>query len=137
MLELDGINYWAVAIAWLISVAVGAYWYSPSGFGKLWAKLSGVDHMKMPEKEATRTIGFVALASLVKVLVLAVIVNSLGVTEAFDGLILGVVLWLGLTAATTVGNTLYQRLSWKFWWLNASYYLLVLGVNAAILAVWR
>lgn len=136
MLEF-GINYWAVVIAWLVNVVVGSFWYSPAGFGKLWTKLTGIDHMKMPEKEATKTIGFIALSALVQVFVLAVIIRSLHVTEVTNALLVGGFVWLGLTAATTVGNALYQRLGWKFWWLNSSYFLLVMIVNSIILAIWR
>lgn len=137
MLELEGINFWAVAVAWLVYVGVGAFWYSPAGFGKLWAKLSGVNHMKMAEKDATRTLVFIAISAVVQVVILAVILNSLQVTDVWQGIVTGVVLWFGFTAATTVGNTLYQRLGWKFWWLNASYFLVVMAVSAIILAIWR
>jgi hypothetical protein len=137
MLELSGLNYGAIIVGWLINSMIGAYWYSPAGFGKRWSKYTGIDHMKMPEKEATKTLGFIALSALTQVAVLAIIVHSLHITTAADGLVAGMVLWLGFTAATTVGNTLYQRLGWKFWWLNASYYLLVIAINSVIFAVWR
>jgi len=137
MLEFAGINYWAVAVAWLIYVAVGAFWYSPAGFGKQWAKLSGVDHMKIPEKEATQIIGFVAVSAVVQVVALALVLNSLKVTELTDGLVVGLVLWAGFTAATTVGNTLYQRKGWKFWWLNNSYFLLVMAAASILLTAWH
>ncbi|HSA84184.1 MAG TPA: DUF1761 domain-containing protein [Patescibacteria group bacterium] len=137
MLEFSGLNYWALGVTWLINIIVGAFWYSPAGFGKQWAKLSGIDHMKIPEKEATKAISFVAAAALVQTLTLALIINSLNPSTAAHGLWIGLVLWLGLTAATTVGNTLYQRLSWKFWWLNSSYFLLVMAINSVILSTWR
>lgn len=137
MLELDGLNYWAIAVAWLINCAVGAWWYSPAAFGSLWHKLAGNDILKIPEKEATRIIGFVMLSAVFQAFALAIVLNTIGATTVPDGLLVGVVLWLGLTAATTVGVTLYSRRSWKFWWLNSSYFLLVMTVNAAILAVWR
>lgn len=137
MLEFEGINYWAVGVTWLINVAVGAFWYSPAGFGKQWSKLSGVDIMKLPLNEANKAIGFVAVAALVQAFTLAVLLNSLQVTTVSAGLIAGVVLWLGLTAATTVGNTLYQRLGWNFWWINSSYFLLVMTINSLILSSWK
>lgn len=137
MLDFGSINYWAVAVAWLVNVLVGSYWYSPAGFGKLWAKLSGVNHMKLPEKEATNAIVFVALSAVVQALALAVVIRSLGADTAVEGLQIGLVLWLGLTAATTVGNTLYQRLGWKFLWLNSSYFLVVMAVNSMILSIWQ
>jgi hypothetical protein len=136
MLELEGINIWAVVVAWLINIIVGAFWYSPKGFSKLWTKYSGIDIMKIPQKEATRAIGFVAVSGLVQAFALALILNSLGASTVGEGLIAGLVIWFGLTAATTVGVTLYSQRSWKFWWLNASYFLVVMVVNSIILAIW-
>lgn len=136
MLEFEGINYWAVLVAWLVNVVVGAFWYSPVAFAKRWEHYTGIDIMKIPQDEANKTIGFVALSAIVQAFTLAVILNSLGVTTAVDGLITGAFLWLGLTAATTVGVTLYSRRSWKFLWLNSSYFLVVMAVNSMLLAVW-
>lgn len=136
MLEFEGINYLAIVVAWLVAVGVGSYWYSPAGFGKQWSKLSGVDIMKLPKDEASRSIMFVALSAVVQVVTLALVLNSLEVKDALNGLIVGLVLWLGFTAATTVGTTLYQRKGWKFLWLNSSYFLVVMTINSIILAIW-
>ena len=137
MLELTGLNYGAVLIAWLVNMVIGSLWYSPLGFGKQWSALSGVDIMKLPRGEANRTIRFVALSALVQAFTLGLLLHSLHVTEVLNGLIVGWVLWLGLVAATTVGTTLYQRKSWKFLWLNASYFLIVMTINSLILTAWR
>lgn len=137
MLEFSGLNYWAILIAWLINISVGSFWYSPAGFGKLWSKLSGVDIMKIPQKEANRAIGWVIFSSLIQAAALAVVINSIGVTSAIDGLATGLLLCLGLTAATTVGTTLYSRKSWKYWWLNSSFFLIVMTTNSVILATWN
>ena len=136
MLEFNGLNYWVLLLAWVINVVVGSLWYSPIGFGKPWSKLSGVDIMKIPKNEANRAIGFVMVAALVQTFVLALIIHSLHAHTLMEGLVAGVVLWLGFTAATTVGNTLYSRLSWKFWWLNSSFFLFVMAINGALLAIW-
>jgi len=78
-----------------------------------------------------------AISSLIQVIALAVVVNSLGAGNVVDGLTIGLLLWAGFTAATTVGNNLYSRLSWKFWWLNASFFLIVMPINAILLSVWK
>ena len=137
MLELSNLNVLAIIVAWLISVVLGSFWYSPAGFGKLWSKLSGVDIMKMPKDLANKAIVSVAISSLIQVIALAVVVNSLGAGNVVDGLTIGLLLWAGFTAATTVGNNLYSRLSWKFWWLNASFFLIVMPINAILLSVWK
>lgn len=137
MIEFSGLNYWAILVAWLINVIVGSIWYSPIGFQKLWSKLSGVDMMKMPKDEANRAIGLVAISALLQSVVLAIVLNSMHIATASHGLEAGLLLWLGLTAVTTIGNTLYSGLSLKFWWLNASFFLIVMVINSVILAVWN
>jgi hypothetical protein len=137
MLDFNGINYLAVITAWLITIIIGAFWYSPAGFGKQWSKLSGVDMMKTSKAETATAIKFVALSCLLQVFALAVILNSLDAKGLLEGVAASVFIWFGFTALTTVGNTLYQRQSWKFWWLNASYFLVVMPVSGTILSVWQ
>lgn len=136
-MEFSNLNLWAIVVAWIINCAVGAFWYSPAGFAKQWKKHTGIDILKIPEKEATRILGFVVLSGFIQALTLAIVIRSLGVTTAMEGLITGLVLWIGFTTATTVGVTLYSRRSWKFLWLNSSYFLLVMAINSIILAIWR
>lgn len=137
MLELDGINIWAVAVVWLIYMFVGAFWYSQMGFAKQWTKYTKIDILKIPTDEANKIIGFVALSALVQASALALVLNSLGVDSVYEGIKAGLVLWLGFTAATTVGVTLYSRRSWKFLWLNSSYFLVVMTVGSIILTIWQ
>ncbi len=137
MLELDGINIWAVVVVWLIYMFVGAFWYSKMGFAKQWTKYTKIDILKIPTDEANKIIGFVALSALVQASALAIVLNSLGVDSLYEGIKAGLVLWLGFTAATTVGVTLYSRRSWKFLWLNSSYFLVVMTVGSIILETWN
>lgn len=137
MLDFSGLNYIAILAAWLINIVVGSFWYSPKGFGKQWSKLSGHDMMKIPKDEANKAIVAVAISAIVQTFVLAVVLHSLHATNVTEGLVAGLLLWVGLTAATTVGNNLYSRLSWKFWWINASFFLIIMIVNSIILAVWK
>lgn len=137
MLDVHGIHYLAVLVAWLLNLALGAYWYSPIAFGPLWSRLSGVDMMKIAPERANKIIGSIAIGSLIQTIVLAVVINSLYVTDIVDALIVGLVLWLGFTAVTTIGNNLYMGKSWKFWCLNAAFFMVVMPLNAVLLAVWQ
>lgn len=137
MLELSGLNYPAIIAAWMVYMVVGAYWYSPKGFGKLWSTLSSVDIMKLPRREANQAISYVMASSLLQALTLAIILNTMQVSDAFEGVIASLVLWLGLTAATTIGTNFYARKSWKFWWLNASFFLVTMTINGLLLGGWQ
>ncbi len=137
MLDLEGINYWAVLVIWILYMAVGAWWYSKVGFAKQWTKHTGINILKIPTKQANNIITSVALSALVQVYVLAVVLHSLDVTTATNGLLTGLFIWLGFTAATTVGVTLYSKRNWKFLWLNSSYFLVVMAIGSVVFAVWR
>ncbi|MBL8159560.1 DUF1761 domain-containing protein [Candidatus Saccharibacteria bacterium] len=137
MLEFSGINYLAVAAVWLVYVAVGAWWYSPAGFAKQWNKYTGINILKMPQEEASRAIVAVAISAAVQAYTLAIVLNSLHVATIIDGLAAGLLIWLGLVTATTVGVTLYSRRSWDFLWLNSAYFLVVMSVGSVILAAWQ
>ena len=45
--------------------------------------------------EASSALGFVAVSALVQATVLAIIINSAGATTVIEGLVIGLVLWLG------------------------------------------
>jgi Protein of unknown function (DUF1761) len=137
MLDFSGLHYAAILCAWFINIVVGSVWYSPLGFSKQWSKLSGVDMMKIPKGEANRAITFVAVSAAIQSITLAVILNSLRVDSAIDGLQIGLLLWFGFTAVTTIGNTLYARLSLKFWLLNAGFFLVVMSINSVLLSAWQ
>jgi hypothetical protein len=137
MIDFNGLNYFAIVVAWIISVMVGTFWYSPAGFGKLWSKLSGVNMMKTPKNEVTRAIIFVVVSSLLQAYVLGLVLHSLAVTNIGEGILSAVILWFGFTTLTTIGNTLYQRQTLKFWWLNSSFFLIVMLINSTVLSAWR
>lgn len=137
MLDFNGLNYWAILVAWFVFTGIGSFWYSPAGFGKLWSKLSGVNIMKIPQQEATRSIAYVVVASLLQAFTLAVVLNTVKVANALEGLEVALLLWAGLTAATTIGINFYQRKSWKFWWLNASFFLVTFAINGLLFGLWK
>lgn len=137
MLEFAGLNYWAIIVVWLLYMTVGAYWYSTAGFAKHWTKYTGIDILKIPPAKATKILISVAISCLLQVFALALILHSLKEPSATSALLVAIILWLGFTTATTVGVTLYSQRSWKFLWLNSSYFLVVMIFGAIILTQWR
>lgn len=126
----------AIIAATFVNVILGSWWYSPAGFGKKWSKITGVDMMKSPKEETRKAIMVVFFSSIIQAVVLAVVLKSLGATHFTDGIIAGIALWLGFVAATSIGDDLYSRRGWKFWWLNSSFFLIVMVINGIILSVW-
>ncbi len=80
---------------------------------------------------------FVAISSLLQAFALAVALHRLHVTTTQIGMLVALSLWFGFVAITTMDNTLYQRQSWMFLWLNASYFLVIMVINSILLTLWR
>lgn len=137
------INYLAVLVAAIMSMAIGSFWYSPKGFGKQWMALSGITPDKIEAAKAkgmqkTYAIAFVGSLVMSYVLAHALVFASayLQVSGMAAGLMAGFWNWLGFIAPVTLGSVLWEGKPWKLYVLNNAYYIVSLLVMGAILAVW-
>lgn len=133
------VNYLAVVIAAVVNMAVGAYWYSPAGFGKQWAALMGWnDPAKMDamKKGATKSYVFMFIGALVMAFVLANVVRAFGAVTLMEGAIVGFWIWLGFAATIQVGAVVWDMKPVKLFWINTLYSLVTLVINGALLAMW-
>lgn len=136
------VNYLAVVGAAVLSMFLGFLWYGPL-FGKPWMKLMGwtKESMKgMKSSDMSKMYGLQFIGSLVMAFVLA---HALIFAAAYlhesgisAGLQTGFWNWLGFIAPVTVGGVLWERMPWKLWLLNNSYYLVSLCAMGVLLALW-
>lgn len=130
------INYWAVLIAGAVHFAIGAFWYSPALFGKIWMKGAGKTEADMKGHGAGKYyfIGF--LSTLVLVWVLAVTLKISGTNTLSTALQGGFWLWLGFVAMTQLGSVLWEKKPFSFYLVNTLYYLVGILVASWILFIW-
>ncbi len=136
------INFLAVLVSAVASMALGALWYGPL-FGKKWAALMGWsnDQMQMKMKSGmgkSYSLMFVGSLVMAYVLANAIVFASeyLVVYGVMAGLMSGFVNWLGFVAPVTLEGVLWEGKSWKLWCLNNGYNLTSLLLMGVILAVW-
>ena len=129
------INWIAVVVAAVVNMVVGAMWYSPSMFGKAWSKLVG---RSLEDMKSGASTGYVVttIGALIQAYVLSLFVRYAGATTAVDGVQVGFWLWLGFTAVTMASNNVFAGRPWKLWKIDSGYFLAVLLINGALLAVW-
>lgn len=133
------INYLAVLVAAVVSMALGAFWYSPAGFGKQWATLMGWNEATLRSKmkgKPTKEYAIAFVGSLVMAYVLAHFVGYAQATTLAEGLQAGFWTWLGFVATVTLSSVLWEGRPWKLYLLNNGYQLVNLLFMGAILAVW-
>ncbi len=136
---LQGINFVAVVVTAVITMVIGGLWYSVI-FGKQWMALAGI---KMTEKDKAEMkkkagpaylMGFVV--ALVSSFVLALVITLANAVTILDGVLVGVLVWFGFVATVHIGSVLWERKSWKLFFINTMYSLVTLVISGAILAVW-
>ena len=73
------------------------------------------------------------LNSLTMSFVLANVINWTGATGLLNGLLTGLLMWLGFTALTMGSNHAFEDRSFKVWGINAGMYMVGLMVIGAII----
>ena len=139
MIAAVAVNFVAVIVAAVVSMAIGMAWYSPALFGKEWMKLSRISPQRIRSAKAkgmekTYVIGFIV--NLIMAYVLAHTVYYSGARTAMDGAFVGFFVWLGFIATVMLGMVLWEGKPVKLYVINAGHYLVSLLVMGAILAVW-
>lgn len=138
-MALENINYLAVLVAAVISMGMGAAWYSKALFGKQWMKLSGISQKDIDKQKGdgmAKSYAIAFLGSLVTAFVLAIFIEIVGAITVVGGIKVGFLVWLGFVATTTLGSILWENKPQELYALNNGYNLLSLATMGAILAAW-
>ena len=133
------VNYLAVLVAAIVAYAIGAFWYSPAGFGNKWIKLMNFkkkDLKKAKEKNMTNAYISTFVAQLVTAGVLAYFIESLNMMTVYQGAIVGVWAWLGFHATSMLGGVFWENKPWGLYYLNIGHSLVSLVVMGAIIGAW-
>ena len=133
------INYLAVIVVAAVNMGLGAFWYSMSGFGKQWMKLSGItkeDIEKAKKAGMSKSYAISTAGSLVMAYVLSYIVDFSQTQTIIAGMLSGFWVWLGFVATVLLGSVLWENKSWNLYAINTCYYLVSLIIMGAILAIW-
>jgi len=134
------VNLWAILASGVVSMVLGFLWYGPL-FGKTWMSLSGINPSKGDDKGMGKryAISFVGSLVMAYVLLHSLVFASVytETTGLAAGLMVGLWSWLGFIAPLTLGSVLWEGKSWKLWFLNNAYQLILLLIMGMILATWK
>jgi len=131
-----GVNYLAVVVAAVVALVIGFIWYSPRVFGNRWMAYLGTTQAQLGNPGPTGIVVGV-VASLLNAWVLAVLSLNLGGKTLTDGVLLGVLAWLGFMATITAAQISFEKKPWGLWVLNNVHNLLVQVIMGAIVTAWR
>ena len=126
-----GVNYLAVVIAAVVAIVIGFAYYAPRTMGKRWMAYLGTTQAQLGNPGgAGMAAGIVA--SLLNAWVLALLAKNLGGSSITDGIMLGIICWLGFMATITAAQIAFEKRPWGLWVLNNIHNVIVLAVMGAI-----
>lgn len=133
---LSDLNYLAILVSAVAYWIIGALWYSPVLFGKIWGNIV------QPSDEAKKKMGRSMILSFIGFFIIcfimAVVLNRLG--EYSDELTFSIKLALaaaiGFMAIPMWINQMYQNSSFNLLIIDAGYHLVGFVVAAIILTSW-
>ena len=138
-MQLGPVHPLAVLAAAVATMIIGAAWYAPMGFGKMWVAAHGYTPADFEEmkKSMGRTYSLSVLAYLLMGTMMSLLLTAQGGVTLRDGAILGFVCWLGFAA--TIGGTtfLFSNKKPATYWIDTTYQLVYMVVMGVIIAAWR
>lgn len=134
MIPVVEANFWAVFTTAIISVVLGALWYSPLMFGPAGAHLKGAD--KHSREKSGKTYVLVFIAAVIMNYVVAHVVAYATALTFVEGVQTGFWLWLGLVAPVLLAGTLWEGKPWELFLIKGAHYLVSLALVGGILAIW-
>lgn len=91
-LTFDGVNWLAVTVAFVAAFGFGALYYSKLMIFPLWMRLAKVSPKDVEQANMAVAFGGTIVATLVGVILQAVLMAGLGITGAGPGLLFGAIL---------------------------------------------
>ena len=125
------VNYLAVIVAAIVALVIGFAYYAPQVMGRRWMAYLGTTQAQLGNPGGAGMAAGV-VASLVNAWVLAVLAKNLGGTQITDGIMLGIVCWLGFMATITAAQIAFEKKPWMLWVVNNAHNVIVQAVMGAI-----
>ena len=130
------VNWLAVGLATIVSMAIGALWYSV--LTQRWIEACGFSPEQIASIEANDKpviYLFAVISHLVMAVVLSgIIFHTAGAGSTLgNGLVVGFLVWLGFVLTSMTVNHRFQFKPWSLTIIDAGHYLAVLLLQGAII----
>lgn len=130
----QNINFVVVLIASVVGVILGAAWFSPYLFGKMWIK--GMNLTSESSKKMWLSYSVTFVLTFISAYILAVLFNSLVVTGGIGSVLLvPLLLWLAFTVPIAMNDYLWGNKPFTLILVGSGYTLVALSVMSLIVAL--
>ncbi len=130
------INHIAVFICAVLSLVIGAFWWSPLLFQKAWQRETGLTDEQLAKANPLKTFGLSFLLAWIISYNLAFFLGAPGTTWQW-GVAAGLLAGVGWVATQFIVIALFEQRSWKYMAIDCGYVAVYFAVIGFILGIWR
>lgn len=130
------INHIAVLVCAVMSLVIGALWWSPLLFQKAWQREAGITDEQLGKFNPAKTFGMTFVLALVISYNLAFFLGAPGTTWQW-GVIAGLLAGVGWAVTQFIIIALFEQRSWRYIAINSGYVAVYFAVIGFILGIWR
>ncbi len=135
-MDFSTLNWLAIIVSALVFFGLGAIWYSPLLFGKMWMKETGITQERAQKANMPKIMGLTALFSFIMALNLALFMNSPEI-GASQGAMYGFFTGFGWIAMAIFVTGQYEFRSTRYMLIHAGYNIVGLTLMGLILGAWK
>ena len=130
-------NWWAVIVAAIVYMALGAFWYSPALFGKTWLK--GIGKTQEQLKAGFSPLSFVwsLVFSFLAAYGIARICVWAMLSGVWNGIVVGLLAGVCFVLSTIGVNDLFEQRPRQLTFLNVLYPLVGYVIIGIIVGAWH
>lgn len=130
------INHIAVFVCAVMSLVIGALWWSPLLFSKVWQEENGLSDEQLASASPLKNFGLSFLLAWLMSYNLAFFLGAPGTTWQW-GVAAGLLAGVGWVIAMFIVIALFEQRSWKYIAINCGYIAVYFAVIGFILGIWR
>lgn len=131
---LENVNFIALIVATIVSMAIGAGWYS--ALSNPWIAANGFseEQVKAVNENSNPFIYVVAaVCHLIMAYILSGVIFHAGAMTLGNGLLTAFLIWIGFVVTTMSVNHRFQFKPWSLTAIDSGHYLLVMLAQGAII----
>lgn len=129
------VSWIGVVIATAVSVAIGAFVYSPNVLGSIWVGSHRFDTSSL--KPSPLTYGGAVIVAFILSFFLAVFIKALLLTSVWQGAQVGFFVWLGFIVPTLFSGVIWAKKPLIAYVVDITSFLLIFVATGLILAFFR
>lgn len=137
-LNFSEINFWAVLVCAVATFMVGGLWYGLV-FAKAWVAVHEFsdDQVASMAKKQGRNFAIFFATDLIMATVISLLAVNLGVASAVQGAVLGLLIWVGISATSGAAKNAACDKSLPAYLIDTGHELAALVVMGVIIGAWR